>query len=254
MSCDLVYASEPPELSYLSAAYADAAYDSGEEARCAAQSYARALAPHIEQLPGRNAAVDVGAGCGPLLPWLKQCKFGPVIGIEPSKAAIQAAPEDVRGLLREGVFSKDILDGVSPSLICSFMTLEHLPNPGQFVKTAYELLEPGGMIAIVVHNWRGLLNRLLGRRSPIIDIEHLQLFNPNSVATLLRLSGFKMIRVQCISNSYPLRYWLRLTPLPSKLKAVLGHGLEKLALADKHIKLNVGNILAIGIKDVSRHA
>lgn len=247
-NCDLLYAPSPPTNDFLVNAYTKAAYDSGAEAKAAAQNYAQALAPYIEHLAGRNAAIDVGAGSGPLLPWLCKSGFDPVIGIEPSHAAIRAAEPAVRPLLREGMFSKVLLADVSPSLLCSFMTLEHLVEPGEFVRTAYDLLEPGGMLAVVVHNWRARINRLLGLRSPIIDVEHLQLFSPQSVRALLEKTGFVAINLQSIRNTYPLRYWLRLTPVPTGVKSIFAGALSCIGISDYQVSLPVGNILAVGIK------
>ena len=246
--CDLVYAPTPPSGNALSAAYAEAAYDSAPEAEAAARTYAEALAPFIARLPERHAAIDVGAGSGPLLPWLSAAGFAPVLGIEPSKAAIEAAPAERRPALREGMFSAEQVADLSPSLIGSFMTLEHLDDPGAFVRTAHDLLLPGGMLAVVVHDWRAPLNRLLGRRSPIIDIEHLQLFSPQAIHQLLHRAGFREITCLPIANTYPLRYWLRLTPLPVALKTRLIHGLGALGLADLPLSFRVGNLLAVGYK------
>lgn len=246
--CNLVYAPNPPDTTFLSAAYADASYDSGQEAQCAAQSYAHALAPYLAHLRNRHAAVDIGAGSGSLLQWLIDIGFQTVIGIEPSRNAINAAPESVQPMLREGMFGPELLEGVKPSLICSFMTLEHIEDPGAFTKTAYRLLEPGGMIALVVHNWQGLLNRSLGLRSPIIDVGHLQLFNPSSVNTLLEKAGFADVKVKAICNRYPLRYWLRLTPLRPNLKRAIDAALKTLSLSEIKLPMRVGNIMAVGKK------
>jgi len=248
LGCDLVYAPTPPATDYLTAAYSEAAYDSGEEARFAAESYAKALARHLSALPARGAAVDVGAGSGPLLPWLVAQGFAPVIGIEPSAAAIAAAPAEVAPMLRSGMFSPDMLGDMRPSLICSFMTLEHVSDPGSFVRGVFDVLEPGGMIAIVVHDWRAPLNRLLGLHSPIIDVEHLQLFSPRSVQALLGDAGFKAIKQRAISNTYPIRYWLRLTPLPSTLKYGVAAFLGRIKLETVPLTLPVGNLLAVGYK------
>ena len=46
--------------------------------------------------------------------------------------------------------------------------------PPQMISAARSLLKPGGALMIVSHNYRHWLMRLLGARSPIIDIEHLQ--------------------------------------------------------------------------------
>lgn len=246
--CDLVYAPTPPDASFLHAAYAEADFDSVTEAQAAAKTYASALTPHVKNLSARNAAVDVGAGSGPLLPWLQEQGFAPVIGIEPSRTAIQAAAPSVRPLLLEGVFSDELLEEDSSSLICSFMTLEHILDPGKFVSTAHSKLENGGLLAVVVHNWRAPLNRLLGLRSPIIDVEHLQLFSPRSLEELLKRGGFEEIRLLPLRNAYPLSYWLRLTPLPSPAKRVLLALLERVGLARCSLAMNVGNVLAVGVK------
>jgi len=49
-------------------------------------------------------------------------------------------------------------------------------------------------------------------------------------------------------NRYPLRYWLRLTPLPGGLKRAVA-GLLGVAGIDRiRIGINVGNLLAVGRK------
>ena len=251
-NCDVVYAPTPPTSDFLLNAYSDSAYDSGIEASAAAQSYANAVNPYLSRLTRRSAAVDVGAGSGPLLPWLCEEGFSPVIGIEPSRSAIEAASPSVRSLLREGLFSPELLSDTSPSFLCSFMTLEHMSDPGEFVKSAYALLEPGGMLAVVVHNWRAPLNRLLGLRSPIIDVEHLQLFSPKSLQVLFEKNGFKPVELEPIKNTYPLRYWIRLLPLPSYIKKTAIRLLEHLHLANAMISFRVGNILAVGFKPLDK--
>jgi SAM-dependent methyltransferase len=250
--CDLVYAPTPPAADYLTTAYSEAAYDSGEEARFAAGSYGKALAPHVAKLATRGAAVDVGAGSGPLLPWLAAQGFVPVIGIEPSVAAIEAAPPEVAPMLRQGMFSPALLGDVRPHLVCSFMTLEHIADPGSFVRRVFDVLEPGGMLAVVVHDWRAPLNRLLGLRSPIIDVEHLQLFSPRSLQTLLTRAGFDGVEQHAISNTYPLRYWLRLMPLPGTFKSGTAALLERIGLANVPLPMRVGNRLAVGFKPLGQ--
>ena len=101
---------------------------------------------------------------------------------------------------------------------------------------------------VVVHNWRAPLNRLLGLRSPIIDVEHLQLFSPKALRELLQQAGFESIKLNPIRNAYPLRYWLRLTPLPASAKHWILSLLERFGLADYSFAMNVGNMLVVGIK------
>ena len=45
---------------------------------------------YLPELSLRKGAVDIGAGSGPLLPWLVESGFDPVLGVEPSRSAISA--------------------------------------------------------------------------------------------------------------------------------------------------------------------
>ena len=86
------------------------------------------------------------------------------------------------------------------------------------VRDAAELLKPGGVFVLVCHNRRAPVNRALGLRSPIVDVEHMQLFSPRSVAELLRRAGLRDVGHRPIRNRYPMRYWARLSPLPPKAR------------------------------------
>ena len=121
-----------------------------------------------------------------------------------------------------------------------------MPDPRKLVEDAFELLEPGGLLALITHNANGALNRLLGRRSPIIDIEHLQLFSPDNLPVLLDRAGFRDTKIESFKNTYPLRYWLRLAPLPMKQK-ILAMA-DAIGLGPLSIPANVGNILTTAWK------
>src|SRR5688572_14802609 len=65
--CDSLYANPLPTRQSLVGAYAEAAFDSGEEARYASLSYA-ALLPGIEaQIGDKRGALDIGTGDGAFL-------------------------------------------------------------------------------------------------------------------------------------------------------------------------------------------
>jgi len=246
--CSTVYAAAAPPAALLAHAYAEADYDSSEEASLAADTYAAALAPIIAALPQRGRALEIGTGTGALLERLLGAGFGEAVGIEPSRAAIAAAAPAVRGLIREGVFVEADFAPASLDLICCFQTLEHVADPRALVLSCARLLRPGGALALVTHDYAAPINRLLGRRSPIIDIEHLQLFCRPSLDRLLRDASLPPQKTVVLVNRYPLRYWLRLAPLPSTLRRALT-GLLRLTRHDRaRMGLNVGNVMAVGRK------
>ena len=246
--CDLLYANPLPNEEYLAAGYGEAAYDSGVEAHFAATTYADTLSTFIEQLPDRHGTLDIGAGDGAFLECLVEHDFDNVIGVEPSRAPRASARKDIRPLIREGIFRSDEFAPDSFSLITCFQTLEHLHDPLAMARGVYRLLKPGGAAFFICHNRRALSARLLGRKSPIFDIEHLQLFSPVSARYLLEQNGYTKVKVVPVVNRYPLRYWLRLLPLPRDLKLSLIRTLDWLGAGGWSLSIPVGNIAVIGFK------
>lgn len=214
--CDLLYADPAPGPEDLRRAYADAAYDSGEAAGYAARTYRRLLDRLLEGAAdrGSGAAVDVGAGDGAFLAELIDAGFGDAFGIEPSRAPRSAAVPELRPRLRSEPFESIEIEPASLDLITCMATIEHLDDPLAFCERSRELLREDGLLLLTCHDRRSKLNRALARRSPIFDIEHLQLFAFSSARALLERAGFRAIHVRPFINRYPLRYCLRLLGVP----------------------------------------
>lgn len=246
--CDLVYASPLPSPEALAKAYEEAAFDSGDEARYAARTYIECLGDLLGRLPDRVGALDVGTGEGAFLAELMRHGFTEIGGVEPSSAPVAQADPEVAPLIVSDVFRPGLRDPGSISLLTCFQTIEHVPDPAAFVAAGTELLKPGGILAIVCHNRCAPINRALGHRSPIVDIEHMQLFSPRSVTELLRRAGLRGIGYEPIRNRYPIRYWARLAPLPERLAAGLSSGLERSGLAGRPLTVPVGNLLVWGVR------
>jgi SAM-dependent methyltransferase len=128
------------------------------------------------------------------------------------------------------------------------MTMEHVHDPREIAQAAFRLLRPGGAFVTVTHDYRSWVNRLLGRRSPIIDIEHMQLFSRTSIRHLFEVLGYADISVRPFQNRYALRYWTRLLPLPRKLKAMVIAAQASLGIYNAKISFNVGNLMAVGFR------
>lgn len=247
-TCDLVYASNPPEQAELAQAYHVAEYDSSEEANDAAQAYIMAMQSILLKLPHKQRALDIGSGTGILLELLQREGFSELIGVEPSSAAIAAAPAHRRHWLREGIFEEKDFEPASFDLICCFMTMEHVRDPMATAQAAKRLLRPGGAFVTVTHDYHSFVNRILGRRSPIIDIEHMQLFSNASIGELFQRSGYIDISAKPFLNRYSLEYWMRLAPLPQGLKRFFKWVSIHLGINKRKFGINVGNTIATGFK------
>ena len=249
MQCDLAYVDLPPSQGQLADNYHAADYDSSEEAEHAADSYIKAIRPVLDSLAGRmDDALEIGTGTAAFLSRLKDAGFQNVVGVEPSISAIAHASPERRAWIREGIFEEKDYALNSFDLITCFMTLEHVREPGDLVESALRLLRPGGAFVGVTHDYRGWVNRALGTRSPIVDIEHMQLFSAKSSRALLATRGFERVEAEAFANAYRPSYWLRLMPLPEALKHNVIRLMKGGLLDATRIPFNVGNTMSWGFK------
>ncbi|WP_428333984.1 class I SAM-dependent methyltransferase [Novosphingobium sp.] len=247
--CDLVFVDRPPNQNDLALSYHAADYDSAEEAEHAADSYAEAIRPVLARLDGRmDAALEIGTGTAAFLARLHDAGFRKVVGVEPSIAAINAARPERRDWIREGIFEEADFAPESFDLITCFMTLEHVLEPGDLVASALRLLRPGGAFVGVTHDYRGWVNRLLGTRSPIVDIEHMQLFSAASAGALLTTRGFEDVGVRGFANAYRPSYWMRLLPIHEGVKRAAIRTIKGGPLDALRLPFNVGNTMSWGFK------
>lgn len=246
--CELVYANHPPNENHLANAYHISEYDSAEEADDAAFAYIKTIQPILENLKIKQKVLEIGSGTGIFLELLKNQGFVELIGIEPSSAAIESAPKHRQAWLRKEIFQEKNFDPGSFDLICCFMTMEHVYDPLIIACAAQRLLKPNGAFVTVTHDYNSFINRILGKKSPIIDIEHMQLFSKKSICELFKRANFDNIDSKAFINHYSFNYWLRLTPLPLTIKKQL-KWLSSLIGFDKiKIGLNVGNRITAGYK------
>lgn len=247
-TCDLLYASPAPREEALVEAYGAAAFDAGEESRAAARTYGRLLPAIAARLPERRGALDIGTGDGAFLAELLRHGFRDVVGVEPSAAPIASADRAIRPLIRHGAFRVGDFAPGSLALVTCFQTLEHVYDPLRLARAVHGLLRDRGAVLFVCHDRRALTVRLLGLRSPIFDIEHLQLFSPRSARGLLARAGFADVETRRMVNRYPLRYWMRLLPLPPAVKGKMLSTLRATHVGAIPIPVPAGNLAVVGYK------
>jgi SAM-dependent methyltransferase len=246
--CGMLYANPVLRPETLADAYKEASFDSGAESRLAATTYRALLDPHLTALPARRSALDIGAGDGAFVEELLGLGFEDVIGVEPSIAPIEAANPAIRGYLKCGIFAAEQFAAESLDLITCFQVIEHVWDPVKIAKDALELLKPGGLFIIVAHDRRALSARIMGTKSPIFDIEHLQLFDKPTGTALLRNAGFDSVKVRSIRNKYPVDYWIKLLPLPIALKSALRGMAKTSGIGNLLLSVPAGNLAVVGRK------
>jgi hypothetical protein len=251
-ACDLLYASPAPSVESVATAYRDASFDSGEEARYASRTYAEYLRPVLGRLPDKDGAIDIGTGDGAFLRELLDAGFGGV-RVEPSTTPIASAPDEIRSLIRNEIFHPDHFEPGRYSLVTCFQTMEHVHDPLGLARGVRTLLKEGAAF-FIGHDRTGLVNRMLGKKSPIFDIEHLQLFSPRSARVLFERAGFVDIGVRRIVNRYPLHYWVKLFPFPRAIKSRILAALKRSGIGRIPIPTAVGNLAIVGYKGTRAEA
>jgi len=99
---------------------------------------------------------------------------------------------DVRELpLEENHFPYYCFDVVLASHL-----IEHLNNPGNFVREVRRILRPNGRFYVTTPNIAGLQARIFGSRWRSAIFDHLYLFSIRTLRKLLEDSGFTVERVK----------------------------------------------------------
>ena len=241
-NCDFLFSVSGPNSEELRRLYFASDFDSPREAKLAALTYWREIS---SRRLDHSSTLDVGTGEGSFLSLCVMHGSTKVRGLEPSRAARDRAPESVREMIVLGSFEQEQASPVY-SLVTLFQTIEHLRNPGDFLDFARDSLIEGGTVAIACHDYRYPLNRILGKKSPIFDIEHLQLFSRKSVSRLILQAGFRNVSVRRYWNRYPVSYLLKLSPFGTRLSQILSNSNSAwLRLA---IPVMLGNLFVTGTK------
>ena len=243
-SCESLFVDERPELSQLANDYSEAEFVSKEDSVFAAKTYIREL--RKIGLSSNDSLLDIGCSDGTFLEEALAFGCSVVVGIEPSLKAIDNAREGMKNLIIRGTIEEAQVDRKFDLITC-FQTIEHLRDIDGLFDRVHQLLNPSGRFILVCHNRNSLVNKLLGRRSPIFDIEHLQILTRMSARLLLEKRGFDNISVKSISNRYPISYWLLLSPLSKSMKDFIERRRIR-KLLSWAVPLRVGNLMVAGTK------
>ena len=247
--CNLVYTVNPPSEKELLQSYEDTSYDSDIEAKFAAKSYLKNLKKVKPVLFKNNniKVLEIGSGNNAFLRLLNNQGISNLIGIEPSHKALGEL-RNSDGITMYNQYQRENFQDNSLDLICCYMTLEHILNPGEMINESIRTLKSGGSISLVVHDVDALLNKLLGKFSPIIDIEHLQIFSKKTIKYWLSSLDFKNVKINSLVNSYPISYWIKLLPIPKLVKKFIINLFNKIGISNYIFSADVGNLFIVADK------
>ena len=244
INCRTLFVDELPSSEFLENSYNDAEFVSRKDSVYAAHTYFEELQRF--SLLDSGKLLDIGCSDGAFISIVKSKSAMDVMGVEPSINAIKNSDLSVRENIQHTTLENFHRENGFNIVTC-FQTIEHVNDLNGLVVKSKELLLDQGHLVFVCHDRLSLVNRILSERSPIFDIEHLQILNKKGVQLLMQMNGFVDVTVTSFSNKYPISYWLLLAPIPKFLKTFIDGKRNKWYLS-WGIRIRVGNLLAVGTK------
>lgn len=190
---------------------------------------------------GRPRLLDVGCYSGIFLEIAAEHGWD-AWGIEPSRWAAQEARrrglQVVTGTLADAEFPPESFD-----VVTLWDVIEHFTDPKAEIRRINRLLKPHGVVCIHTIDIGSLLPRLLGPRWPWLMEMHLYYFSRRTLALLLRMTGFQVVRQFAQGRYLALDYLLaQLSALSPRLPRILRRGAGRLGIGQWAIPINLGDL------------
>lgn len=126
------------------------------------------------------------------------------------------------------------------SLVAGIHVYDHLLKPLNDLQELRKNVSPGAHLAIVVHNEKSTLRKLLNSKWPPFCLQHPQLYNPNTLKEILRLAGWKVISTERSTNWYHLKHFVKMGAGVLGISPVI----SKLA-PNIEVPIKLGNMISI---------
>jgi 2-polyprenyl-3-methyl-5-hydroxy-6-metoxy-1,4-benzoquinol methylase len=203
-NCRLIRLEPRPSLQELARYYPDEYWyaPQGDAASQLEEAYRRfVLRDHVnfvmravQDSGEKGLLVDVGCGGGLLLRMLREGGL-PVLGLETSLPAATSAWKRNGVAVVCGDLSKSPIERGSCAAVTMFHVLEHLHDPVSYLRSARDLLVPGGRLVVQVPNascWQFLM---FGEHWNGVDVpRHLVNYRERDLESLLDYCGFQVVR------------------------------------------------------------
>ncbi|MGH2536705.1 MAG: class I SAM-dependent methyltransferase [Candidatus Promineifilaceae bacterium] len=243
--CGYVYANPRPDAAELGALYAAVQDETYVQERAGRE---RTFERHLRSLeaftgPGAGRSLlDVGAYTGVFVAVAGRAGWQ-AWGLEPSRWAAEVAQEQGLAVLPGSLETAD-LNGRRFAAVTLWDVIEHLDDPAAGLNRAYQLLQPGGVLAVHTMDISSPTARLLGARWPWLMQMHLHYFSGRTLAEMVRRHGFELLGLRPQGRYLSLRYLVsRLRPYSAPAGRALAGLVARAGLEDVAVPVNFGDLI-----------
>ena len=246
--CGLIYSNPNPPPHEIIEAYAEAKFSDDYQIKHYSKDYINQLRLVDPIVVTKERLLEVGCGSGFFLKLAKSDGWPEVCGVEVSKEAVKLAPGDIRKNIINGPFKLEYFDLESFDVVCIFQVFDHLIDLNNFISDVKRLLKPGGIILAVNHNIRSWITNILGEKSPMYDMQHIYLFDLDTMRLLYDKHGMEVVKMKNIWSWYAMEHVVKQFPFPGLVKNNLIKLLNRVGIDDLTIPLPGGNMVSVARK------
>ena len=208
LNCSFVFANPAPTPHFIQTLYGqveDPLYE--DEARGRSKNFLKILSRLEKFCRSKGTLFDVGAATGILIR-LADDRGWEADGIEPSVWAVKYAQEKYGLNIKEGAFEEASLPANYYDVVTMVDIVEHMSNPLEALKKAFEILKPGGILCLVTPDIKSLVARIAGSKWWHFRPGHLGYFSAKSLTKLLDLTGFAVLKKNKYAWTFSAHYLL----------------------------------------------
>jgi 2-polyprenyl-3-methyl-5-hydroxy-6-metoxy-1,4-benzoquinol methylase len=140
---------------------------------------------------GKKRLLDIGCATGALLEKL-QGRGWNVSGIEISTPQAEYARQNKKLDVIDVPLEKAGFESGAYNVVLASHLIEHLNDPGAFVREVHRILAPGGYFLVTTPNIDGFQSKLLGGKWRSAIFDHLYLFSKKTLSRVLKDAGFSI--------------------------------------------------------------
>jgi 2-polyprenyl-3-methyl-5-hydroxy-6-metoxy-1,4-benzoquinol methylase len=205
----------------------------------------------IKKFTAGKRLLDVGCATGFLLEVAAAQGFE-VTGVEFSTVAISLARPDIRERIVHGDVNALINQKMQFDVSIAFDIVEHVQDPRNFLSDIYDVLVPGGVLALSTPDTGHFLRHLMMSNWPMLQpMQHTVLFSRRALKALLEDCGFVEVSVETARKVLTLDY---LTDQLAATNPALHRAYRPLrpllprVLRDRPFAVNIGEMLVYARK------
>lgn len=241
--CRFVFAErdEVKRLTDLYARLSDTAYEDGRDTRRLQMQWL--LRQVLAVRPRARTLLDVGAGTG-LLVEEAQAAGLTAVGVEPSRALVEAGQLAGGGTLLQGVLPHAALEGRVFDVVSLVDVIEHVADPVQLLRDAGRALAADGVMLVVTPDRSSAAARLFGKRWWHFRPAHVGYFCRSSLIRALEAAGLEP------ESWHRAQWFFRLRYLAERLERYLPlRGLNRVVLRSPRMRPWYERVVRLDLRD-----